>query len=265
MSRIRVYWSLVAVLLVPVEACAVDGLTPHAPEPMVFDLVRPLGVREGEVEVNVLGIVPFRRERHGAEGLFPSGEGTEEDSPAHKRRGPRMEWAPEIEFAPIDNLAFEFEVPFADATLAEYKAGAQWSFAPSDDGRFIDGVQALCNVDADGASVTPTLLYLTAWRLGVPYTVQSMFGFRRTLGSRSASNQVDFIFNPTFYAEIGDGRAVGLESNITLSEQREFEWLLMPQAAFNLGRGATVQFGIGARLEERAVRGESALRLITEL
>ena len=28
---------------------------------MVFDLVRPLGAKRGEAEINMLGIVPFRR------------------------------------------------------------------------------------------------------------------------------------------------------------------------------------------------------------
>lgn len=127
---------------------------------MVFDLVRPLGVRRGELEINTLGIVPFRRTTSSVEGLFPSSEGTEEDPPATKRRGPGIEWAPEIEFAPLNNFALEFELPFADGTLAEYKAGAQWSFSPTANGLFIDGIQGLLNIDADGSSVTPTLLYL---------------------------------------------------------------------------------------------------------
>ena len=33
---------------------ALSSDAPHIPEPMVFDLVRPLGVRQGDLEVNAL-------------------------------------------------------------------------------------------------------------------------------------------------------------------------------------------------------------------
>lgn len=34
---------------------------PRIPEPMVFDLARPLGARRGEAELNTLGFVPLTR------------------------------------------------------------------------------------------------------------------------------------------------------------------------------------------------------------
>ncbi len=58
-----------------------DG--PRIPEPMVFDLVRGLGARRGELEFNVLNLVPFRR------------------------GGPSYEWAPEVEYAVFDGFAVE--------------------------------------------------------------------------------------------------------------------------------------------------------------
>ena len=76
-----------------------DG--PRIPEPMVFDLVRGLGARRGELEFNTLSLVPFR---HG---------------------GPKYEWAPEIEWAVADGFAVEYELPIFDTRIVAQK------FAPS--------------------------------------------------------------------------------------------------------------------------------------
>jgi len=246
------------------EGWAEEGaLRPHAPEPMVFDLVRPLGVRAGEFEVNTLGIIPFRRSSSSTGGLFPSEEGTEQDPPANKGLGPTIEWAPEIEFAPIDNLALEFELPFADSTLAEYKAGVQWSFTPTSDGLFIDGIQGLINIDADGSSITPALLYLSAWRFRGIYTFQTMLGARSTVGSRAAANETDLLINPTLYAELGSGRAVGGESNITVSEKGAIECRIMPQFSLHVGI-ITIQLGAGVVFDDERAVGETAFRLVAD-
>ena len=70
------------------------GAEQHAvriPEPMVFDLVRGLGARRGELEVNTLVLLPMNDwdDRH-------------------------VDWAPEIEYALLDGVALEFELPFED-------------------------------------------------------------------------------------------------------------------------------------------------------
>ena len=66
---------------------------PHIPEPMVFDMVRPLGAQRGELEINTLA----QRNLSGS--------------------GSRTEWAPEIEYAFMDGLAIEFELPFENSEL----------------------------------------------------------------------------------------------------------------------------------------------------
>jgi hypothetical protein len=90
---------------------ALGSERPHIPEPMVFDLVRPLGVRQGEFEINAL-----------AGHAFTNGE---------------TAWAPELEYAVRDGLAIEFERPFENLSIAEYKLAAQGTLGTLAGQRFI--------------------------------------------------------------------------------------------------------------------------------
>ncbi|MFN4261406.1 MAG: hypothetical protein ACK4RK_19140 [Gemmataceae bacterium] len=101
---------------------------PDVPEPMVFDLIRPLGARKGELEVNVLGLVPFRRTRSPfSQFIFITGA----DEVPDKREG--FEWAPEIEYAPFDNFALEFELPMFDGKVEAFKGAAQYTLGTAFD------------------------------------------------------------------------------------------------------------------------------------
>ena len=257
--------TLIPLLWAQVASASDSIVGPGVPEPMVFDLVRPLGVREGELEFNVISLVPFRREQKSTQGLFPSVEGTESDRPAKRELGPVIEWAPEVEWAPIDDLAIEFEVPFSEERIAEYKMGIQWSFTPSTDNSRISGLQLLVNTDADGGSTTPTFLYLWAARFAPTYSAQVMAGARTTLGSRSATTETDFVLNPTVYKEVTSSIAFGVEGNTTTSERGRVEALVMPQATLSLTRSITLQMGVGARVVRGDITGESGFRLIGQL
>jgi hypothetical protein len=88
------------------------------PEPMNFDLVRELGARQGELEINVLAEFPLS------------------SNSSHF-----VEWAPEIEYAIWDDFAVEFELPIEDTTLEALKLAFQYTFGKSKSGRFIHGTQ----------------------------------------------------------------------------------------------------------------------------
>ncbi len=77
------------------------------PEPMVFDLVRGLGARAGELEANTLFMSPLRR--------------------GHAE----LAWAPEVAWAPIDDLALELELPVANMELEAVKLALQQTFDSS--------------------------------------------------------------------------------------------------------------------------------------
>lgn len=71
----------------PAAAKTVDG-APLIPEPMVFDMIRPLAAPKGELEANTLALFPLNA------------------------RGEDIDWAPpEIEYAFANGWAAEFECP----------------------------------------------------------------------------------------------------------------------------------------------------------
>ena len=69
------------------------------PEPLVFDLVRPLGSPQGELEVN------FFASRINGQG--------------------QLSWSPEIEYVIADGYAVELELPHTNGSLDEYKMALQ--------------------------------------------------------------------------------------------------------------------------------------------
>jgi hypothetical protein len=90
---------------------AAGNLLPHIPEPMVFDLIRPLGARKGELEMNALFLNPTRRRTS-------------------------LEWALEIEYAFLNNHAIELELPFENMRLEELKLSYQATFGDKMEHRF---------------------------------------------------------------------------------------------------------------------------------
>ena len=68
--------------------------TVSVPEPLMFDLVRGLGAKKGELEINALA-----------------------DFPLNNTSSRNVEWAPEVEYAVFDNLAVELELPFENFEL----------------------------------------------------------------------------------------------------------------------------------------------------
>ncbi len=85
---------------------------PRIPEPMVFDLIRPLGAKRGEAELNSLGRIPLSRKARQVDGVSdPLGLVRR----SQDRQG--TEWAPEIEYALTDGLAVEFELPMENLSV----------------------------------------------------------------------------------------------------------------------------------------------------
>ncbi len=90
----------------------------HIPEPMIFDLVRGLGARSGELEFNTLARFPVNR-----------------------RDSRHTEWAPEGEYAVADGVVLELGLPFEDSELEAYKVAAQFTLGQLERAGFIHGAQ----------------------------------------------------------------------------------------------------------------------------
>ncbi|WP_411886873.1 hypothetical protein [Hydrocarboniphaga effusa] len=211
---------------------------PVIPEPMVFDMMRPLGAARGETEINALGTVPL------------SGESRE------------IAWAPEIECAFADGYAIEFELPFGNSQLLEYKLGLQAAFGTFDGGRSAHGVQYLGIYERDGGDYLSSLIYMLGHRYGGGWSSMSMIGLG-DIGGLSARARNDVILNhSTFWST--DQTTLGLEVNYRDGEHESV--LLMPQLHRKLPASFNLQAGVGSEKRRGdSFRPQIGLRLVREL
>jgi len=230
---------------------------PHIPEPLVFDLVRPLGAHRGEFEVNALMIAPLNR-RIGLANEIPDSIGLTQ--PRNERH--RVEWAPEIELAVRDGLSFEFELPFESTTLAAYKTAMQWTFGTAFDHRFIHGMQAIALYDTHSGNWSPTVCYVAGIRFDEKWSTLFMLGLRSEINGDDVGERTERLFNWSIFADVGPHTTLGLESNFAESLRGPSAWLIMPQWHWEIRDHWMLQTGAGARFTKDYTLPEAALRLI---
>ena len=211
---------------------------PHIPEPMVFDMIRPLGARQGELESNVLASNPLS--------------------------GPQRstEWAPEVEYAFADGLAIEFEFPFENDRLTEYKLGLQGTFGTFNRGRSVHGVQYLGIHERGQRSWQSSLVYMLGHRFNARWSTMSMLGVSDVDWSTASKRNALLVNHATFY-DLGERSVLGLEFNYRSGPHGNV--LLMPQFHRRLSHALNLQLGVGLNRQ----RGDSAhpqvaLRLVRE-
>lgn len=228
------------------------GSAPHIPEPLAFDLVRGLGAQRGEFEANTLTVVQFSR---GAR--------------------PRIEWAPEVEWAVLDGFALELELPAAGTQLAAVKGAAQVTF-PGGGERFAHGVQSIAehfvsDVEAPRGATRGTFLYLAGLR-GVAWSIFGMVGGRvSSAGSSSTpaatspaeATRPELLFNPSVFYDVAEELTFGWETNLALSHRRQ-EWRLVPQLHYQLSRHFRVQLGGGVHVADGHIAPIAASRFVVE-
>lgn len=221
-----------------------DG--PRIPEPMVFDLVRGLGARRGELEFNVLNLVPTGGKKKGT-----------------------YEWAPEVEYAVADGLALEFELPIFNTTPEFLKFAAQYTFGTALDDAFIHGVQGLLQYDLHSYRWSPTALYLAGIRLNKTWSLFGMFGFNYgelifPFDDVPPRQGVDIITNFSIFADVTEHLVVGVETNLARRLLGSGDFLLMPQIHWEMNEHTKIQFGYGVRDNGLETYGEVGFRVIFE-
>lgn len=202
---------------------------PHIPEPMYFDLVRPLGVRRGDLEVNVLA---QRALRDGS-----------------------TEWAPEIEYGMADGLAGEFELPMEGSRLQEYKLALQGTFGTLRSGALVHGWQMIGRYDRSHSRWGADALYLIGAEFGGGWSGFGMFGLRRAADDQQST---DGLVNLSAFRELTPALTLGLETNSVIENGR-LKLRLLPQAHIDLTRHVTLQLGIGGYVQPDSQRGDTAL------
>lgn len=229
---------LLAATVVATDAGA-QANYPAIPEPMIFDMMRPLGAKKGEMEVNTLATTssPFR---------------------------PReAEWAPELEYAFADGKAIEFELPFDGARLAALKLGLQMAFGASADGRGAHGVQYLGIYDRETGRYSNSLLYMAGHRFSPRWSMMNMAGLDDISLRRRRGRNALLLNHATFY-DVQPGTVAGVEVNVTGGHDRFVR--LAPQLHQRLADKVNVQLAAGAEKERHhRVRPALGIRLVREL
>lgn len=242
-----------------IERVSGEEKGPRIAEPMVFDLIRPLGAKRGEAEVNVLGLVPLSNQSKRVDNVSdPLGLVRR----SADRKG--IEWAPEIEYAVCDGIAVEFELPMENAQLEAYKGAGQVTFGTAFDHRFIHGAQVIVQYDRHPSLWTTTLLYLAGYRFDETWSVFGMFGSRAEVVGDVQDKTVELLANVTLFADVTDRVVAGIETNTSQAFDGHTEVLVMPQLHYEIDRHWMIQVGVGARFTTGFVLPEAGFRLIRE-
>ncbi len=242
-----------------IERVSGEARGPRIAEPMVFDLIRPLGAKRGEGEVNVLGLIPLAQESRRMNGA--------QDPLGLIRRSPdreTIEWAPEIEYAVCDGVALEFEVPMENSHLEAYKGAGQITFGTALNHRFIHGAQAIIQYGRDSSVWTTTGLYLAGFRFNDTWSVFGMVGGRGEILGSVPNKEAEFLANVTLFADVTDRMVAGIETNLNQVIGGNTGVLFMPQLHYELDRYWMIQVGVGARVTTGLTLPVAGFRIIRE-
>lgn len=225
----------------PAAAGTVGG-APLIPEPMVFDMIRPLAAPKGEFEANALALFPLNA------------------------RGEDIDWAPEVEYAFANGWAAEFELPFDNERLTGYKFALQGTFGTFANKRGVHGVQAIAVVDRETGRLDTSLLYIAGLRYSEKWSTLTMIGMNRPTDPILPGERRDdaLLINHSLFNDIGPQTVVGIETNVRLGRETN-KWLVMPQVHQRLSEKVMLQAGMGAQKpSRRAAHPTAAVRLIRE-
>lgn len=211
---------------------------PAVPEPMIFDMMRPLGARRGELEANTLVTAPL------------SGP----DRP--------LSWAPEVEYALADGFAIEGELPFENGRLVEYKLGLQAAFGSFNGGQSAHGVQYLGIYDRHERRYSSSFAYMLVHRFSDRWSSVSMAGLW-DVSTRRRDGRNAAIVNQSLFYDASDASVIGLEINYLGGEDGHM--LIMPQLHQTLTDTISVQAGLGFQ-RDRGEKGRphAGLRVIRQ-
>ncbi len=234
----------------------------HA-EPLFIDLIRDLGARRGEAEWNVAFEMTDRL------------------------RYDRYAMLIEYEWAPIDRLGLELEIPVTlySRSLAQngiqpsnriesIKAAAQWTFLV-DDSRALSVALGYINelefTDLNAITRGPIFsgnmfnpFVIVAKRWGEQFHSLLYTGPRSHLSFADGSVHTQFEVNASAHFMIGGTRNfIGLETN-TLFDQQAFSTVLRPQMRVGISHNTLVGMGVSVPIDRNGDRLGMFMRLIWE-
>jgi hypothetical protein len=225
MSYASMTWKRLCVRLAVMLPAVLAGLgvIPDAysqndrPEPMVFDLVDPLGAPKGETEINTLL----------------------DYSPSTGK----LQWAPELEYAFAKGHAIEFELPLENTTVNQYKVTLQGCFGELMKGRMLHGWQAGGRRINEEKVYAAEALYLNDYKFSDKWSMMNMLGVRHTAIGKSSGEFVGLLNNSLFYS-FTESFSLGVELNSEIGA-RDYRYRLTPQIQYSYGKEVIIQLGGG--------------------
>lgn len=191
------------------------GLSDARPEPMVFDLVDPLGSKKGETEIG---------------SLFD-----------YSTRSGQAQWSPEIEYSFMKGHAIELELPVENTTLSQYKISLQGTLGTLFQKRMIHGWMIIGRRKNEEKEYGAEMLYLNDYKFSEKWSMMNMFGLRRT-AFNEGGEFVGLSNNSLFYM-YARGVSFGVELNSEITGK--YYYRLTPQIQYGLSKNAVIQFGGG--------------------
>jgi hypothetical protein len=242
-----------------IERVSGEERGPRIPEPMVFDLVRPLGAKRGEWEINTLALIPLDRKSETIDEVRdPSGLVRRSSD----RQG--IEWAPEIELVLADGIAIEFEFPMENTILEAYKFAGQWTFGTAFNNRYIHGAQTIVQYNIDPKRWISSLLYIGGVRLNPTWSILGMVGARGITNGAPGGSDVEILSNVTLFADLTERLVGGLETNFNQVVGGDITLLVMPQLHYEMAKHWMIQAGGGAQITSAFILPQLGFRLIFE-
>ncbi len=207
---------------------------PRLPEPMVFDLVLPLGAQKNEYEFNAL----FQ----------------------HDFENQAVTMSPEFEYAYADGYGIEFELPMETTGVAAYKIGLQGTFNFLNTNRFIHGWQYIGEYHRDAKKFENNLLYIFGYQFNQNWSLLNMLGSR--LSDTRAKGDIEGLVNSNLFYSLSKDLLMGLETNWEFRPNRPNMMLVMPQLHVQITPHAKIQLGFGVKKDRREYFSHVASRII---
>jgi hypothetical protein len=228
----------VLLLLAPLGAIAQN---PDVPEPLLFDLVRGLGAKRGELEVNTL----VRNDFKNARDVFY--------------------WNPEVEWIWRDGIAFEVELAMDRDNLESAKLMSQITFGTPVPGRYIHGAQIITERSGIDDGYDLSLVYVGALRFSPTWSLSLLPGVKYGDGllTDPPGEYLSFLGNATLFKEFRRA-TVGLEVNIESPRTDNPSIRIAPQLHWHRGDWA-LQAGVGVAASRGTEQTFAAFRLIRTL
>ncbi|MBX3231434.1 MAG: hypothetical protein KIT84_10850 [Labilithrix sp.] len=214
------------------------GLDPKVvtiPEPLLFDMVRGLGARRGELEVNAL-VQTVSRGEH----LVTGG--------------------PELEYVFANGYGVELELPASSKGIDAWKASVQGTLPAIADGMITHGWLATGEYLLGPPGVRATGLYIAAARFDTRWSVLTMIGARVSGRRRGGSGHAGVV-NPSVFYDLSGHLTIGVEANSILEGDGTRDLVLLPQIHWQPTRELKLQLGSGAQVDEAGATFLSALRI----